>query len=178
MVNPNNPHKSVTISVWNINKYSYVLRFVVLLSSPKSWGTLALGPSPYGNYLSRWNDVRQSFLNNGNPYTGKTVHIDGIFPWCWCSAWLVVHQIQNRRTLAIFTLIARFIGPTWGPPGADRTDRAPCWPTQPCYLGISLSRSAQLGLTASGTKVVWNPACILFHFRKPCLYSHNNTEHD
>ena len=117
------------------------------------------------------------FLIMGIPILVR-LHIDGIFPWCWCSAWLVVHQIQNRRTLAIFTLIARFMGPTWGPPGADRTDRAPCWPAQPCYLGISLSRSAQLGLTASGTKVVWNPTCILFHFRKPCLYSHNNTEHD
>ena len=30
------------------------------------------------------------------------------------------------------SLIARFMGPLWGPSGADRT---PCWPHQLCYLG-------------------------------------------
>ena len=25
------------------------------------------------------------------------------------------------------------MGPTWGPPGADRTSWAPCWPREPCY---------------------------------------------
>ena len=34
------------------------------------------------------------------------------------------------------TLTARFMGPTWGPSGADRTQVAPCWPHELCYLGI------------------------------------------
>ena len=34
------------------------------------------------------------------------------------------------------TLIARFMGPTWGPSGTDRTKMGPCWPHEPCYLGI------------------------------------------
>ena len=32
--------------------------------------------------------------------------------------------------------IARFMGPTWGPSEADRTQVGPCWPHEPCYLGI------------------------------------------
>ena len=31
-------------------------------------------------------------------------------------------------------LIARFMGPTRGPSGADRTQVAPCWPQESCYL--------------------------------------------
>ena len=37
------------------------------------------------------------------------------------------------------SLIARFMGATWGPSGADRTQvgpmLAPCWPHELCYLG-------------------------------------------
>ena len=33
------------------------------------------------------------------------------------------------------TLIARFMGLTWGPPGADRTQVGPCWPHELSYLG-------------------------------------------
>ena len=31
--------------------------------------------------------------------------------------------------------IARFMGPTWGPPGSYRPQMAPCWPHEPCYQG-------------------------------------------
>ena len=33
------------------------------------------------------------------------------------------------------TQIARFMGPTWDPPGANRTQVGPCWPHEPCYQG-------------------------------------------
>ena len=33
------------------------------------------------------------------------------------------------------TLITRFMGPTWGPSGADGPRWAPCWPHELCYLG-------------------------------------------
>ena len=36
------------------------------------------------------------------------------------------------------TPIAQFIGPTWGPSGADRTQVVPCWPNELCYLGMLL----------------------------------------
>ena len=32
-------------------------------------------------------------------------------------------------------LIARFMGPTWGPTGADRTQVGPCWPHESFYMG-------------------------------------------
>ena len=38
----------------------------------------------------------------------------------------------------IYTLIARFMGPIWGPYGADRTQVAPCSPHELCYLGSSI----------------------------------------
>ena len=31
--------------------------------------------------------------------------------------------------------IAKFVGPTWGPPGSCRPRWAPCWPHKPCYQG-------------------------------------------
>ena len=32
------------------------------------------------------------------------------------------------------SLIAKFMGPSWGPSGADRTRWTPCWPHELCYL--------------------------------------------
>ena len=31
--------------------------------------------------------------------------------------------------------ISRFMGPTWGPSGANRNQMGPCWPHEPCHLG-------------------------------------------
>ena len=36
----------------------------------------------------------------------------------------------------ITSLIAGLMGSTWGPPGDDRTQVGPCWPHEPCYLGV------------------------------------------
>ena len=41
--------------------------------------------------------------------------------------WLSKGQSQS--------LIARFMGPTWVPPGADRTQVCPMWAHENCYLG-------------------------------------------
>ena len=49
---------------------------------------------------------------------------------CVCLSWILV------RPGGACTLIARFMGPTWGPSGADRTQVVPCWPHELCYLGI------------------------------------------
>ena len=32
--------------------------------------------------------------------------------------------------------IAKFMGPTWGPPGSCRPQMGPCWPHEPCYQGL------------------------------------------
>ena len=41
----------------------------------------------------------------------------------------------------VYTQIAKFMGPTWGPPGSCRPQMlAPCWPHEPCYQGCYLWR--------------------------------------
>ena len=47
--------------------------------------------------------------------------------------WIVI-----RQSCPIITLRARFMGPVWGPSGADRTQMAPCWPHELCYRGSYL----------------------------------------
>ena len=39
------------------------------------------------------------------------------------------------------SMIARFIRPTWGTPGADRTQVGPCWPHESCYVGYLACKS-------------------------------------
>ena len=45
--------------------------------------------------------------------------------------WRLRHPVSSR------TLIARFTGPTWDPPGAGRW--APCRPHEPCYQGYRVT---------------------------------------
>ena len=43
--------------------------------------------------------------------------------------------LGNTKCIAFFCpRIARFMGPTWGPPGPCRPQMGPCWPHEPCYL--------------------------------------------
>ena len=53
--------------------------------------------------------------------------------WPWFSP--VTHRpaLLDRRCPP--PLIARFMGPTWGPSGAAGPRWAPCWPHELCYLG-------------------------------------------
>ena len=48
-----------------------------------------------------------------------------------CFYWLY------HTMLCITAQIAKFVRSAWGPPGADRTHWAPCWPHGPCYQGMS-----------------------------------------
>ena len=48
------------------------------------------------------------------------------------SSRILLHMYQPCKEGC--TLIARFMGPSWGPPGPGW---APCWPHEPCYLGNS-----------------------------------------
>ena len=43
-------------------------------------------------------------------------------------------KLRNVNMTAIFQ-IAKFLGPTWGPPGSYRPQMGPCWPQEPCYQG-------------------------------------------
>ena len=47
----------------------------------------------------------------------------------WCSL-----CCQPEQAVGWMSLIARFMGPTWGPSGVGPR-WAPCWSHEPCYLG-------------------------------------------
>ena len=81
---------------------------------------------------------------------------------------LCIHQCHLD---AVTALIARFVGPTWGPSGADRTQVGPCWPHELCYLGVimpkrrfdviitCLLRFVFAGVVFGGLVVVNNDIC-------------------
>ena len=48
--------------------------------------------------------------------------------------WLLLSWFW-REVLQIIPQIARFMGPTWGPPGSCQPQMGPCWPHEPCYQG-------------------------------------------
>ena len=51
-------------------------------------------------------------------------------------SYLRIFRFQQKK--GKHTLITRFMGPTWGPPGADRTQVGPMLAHGPCYLGYCL----------------------------------------
>ena len=51
-------------------------------------------------------------------------------------SWISYHM--SSKLYNAITLIARFMGPTWGPSGADRTQVGPMLAHELCYLGTYL----------------------------------------
>ena len=47
------------------------------------------------------------------------------------------HPVKEKfwADMVLFTQIAKFMGPTWVPPGSCCPRWAPCWPHEPCYQG-------------------------------------------
>ena len=80
---------------------------------------------------SGWHNVHNCF---------KVVYM--MVPCYWMVLFCTKIQIFQETTWLTFqllkatSLIARSTGPTWGPSGADRTQVGPCWPHEPCYLGL------------------------------------------
>ena len=55
--------------------------------------------------------------------------------WMWCS--LSIEAPSVAITGGVASQIAKFMGPTWGPSGTDRTQVGPmCWPHEHSYLGL------------------------------------------
>ena len=52
-------------------------------------------------------------------------------PWRY-----IVISLINLFKIEETTLIARFMGPTWAHLGPTGPRWAPCWPHEPCYLGM------------------------------------------
>ena len=79
--------------------------------------------------------------------------------WSHCLCWGIVKCIPVMRyiwslILSLPSLIARFMGPTWGPSGA------PCWPHEPCYLGYSLQNCFCLRFGVKTHFVIMQHNCI------------------
>ena len=53
----------------------------------------------------------------------------------WSYSSLALSHQYYHPVKITHSLTARFMGPTWGPSGADRTQVGPCWPHGLCYLG-------------------------------------------
>ena len=64
------------------------------------------------------------------------------FTLCRVLLWLRVGQSNPCLSglLICHTYPLRFVGPAWGPSGADRTQVAPCWPHELYYLGPTIFR--------------------------------------
>ena len=77
---------------------------------------------------------RDSFIHNCHQMSSGSVQaVDPAMCRFVMTAWFKNCLFALRNTL-----IARFMGPTWAPSGADRTQVGPCWPPEPCYLGYSV----------------------------------------
>ena len=57
-------------------------------------------------------------------------------PWS-CHAYVILKWWSCYSILRYIALsqIAKFMGPTWGPPGSCRPQMGLCWPHEPCYRG-------------------------------------------
>ena len=75
---------------------------------------------------------------------------------------LLTTSEQQMRASIIFihmgTQIAKFIGPTWGPP--CRPQMGPCWPHEPCYQGI-----------------LWSATFTHFYYQRSMIYSRNRSKY-
>ena len=60
-----------------------------------------------------------------------------------------------------YTLIARFMGPTWAHLGPTGPRWAPCWPHEPCYLGSSSWKITPSWLVHSIAHVTKHPVTML-----------------
>ena len=70
----------------------------------------------------------------------------GCLLWLICRRYflkiqLVILRLIGSYNQSVITLIARFMGPTWGPLGPTGPRWAPCWPHEPCYLGVHVNKT-------------------------------------
>ena len=91
-------------------------------------------------------------------------HIDNRDPFYWYELPFTPARIRNYIHYKVgwnyLTLKARFVGPTWGPPGSCRPRVGPCWPHEPCYLGNHSQNSAVQSLKSFHLTI--NCACNYF----------------
>ena len=98
--------------------------------------------------IVNWNGYFFTFvLTQSVPCPNGQEHVSKFYHQSYWYCWLILLPRCCRGTAVVEcaqlnTQIAKFMGPTWGPPGACRPRWAPCWPHEPCYQGsIRFSRN-------------------------------------
>ena len=89
-----------------------------------------------------WHVIYMAFLSACHKWPNIKFSPIVCFPTHLFKLSTVVHTIcpeNNNFLMSIYdrmdTRIAKFMGPTWDPPGSCRPQMAPCWPHEPCYQG-------------------------------------------
>ena len=90
-------------------------------------------------YLDSWGHSSVNFNRNSNIFIQENLSENVVWKKSviLCRPQCVTINNDSHVHRHIHYLIARFMGPTLGPPGADRTQVGPCWPHGLCYLGCS-----------------------------------------
>ena len=59
-------------------------------------------------------------------------------PSIYLSDYVILNVVRPEKIIDILkpSQIAKFMVPTWGPPGSCRPQMTPCWPHEPCYLRL------------------------------------------
>ena len=71
-----------------------------------------------------------------------------------CSTNHLTHKL-TPASLGIVTLIARFMGPTWGHLGPTVPRWAPCWLHEPCYLACTLATTREFVVWIVILMMIW-----------------------
>ena len=76
---------------------------------------------------------------------------------CLCCVVAYVSSYVSCLSLTTASQIAKFMGPTWGPPGSCRPQVAPCWPHESCYQGWHSRPGARGSKSFISHKDSWAP---------------------
>ena len=88
-----------------------------------------------GNSLTHICVTRPQWVNN-TVWIWPTTNSNVFFLKGHCGNWFTFYRPLLLRVQFTMTQKAKFMGPTWGPPGSCRPAMmVPCWPHEPCYQG-------------------------------------------
>ena len=119
------------MSFWNITNFWVLSRICKWQSqSDKGWAKNAKDVSPRRHAEISLVTVNDIHLKNTNPVAETSVWRAVKYVRLLC---FVLVELYHKGY--VDSLIARSMGSTWGPSGADRTQGASCWPHELCYLG-------------------------------------------
>ena len=77
----------------------------------------------------------------------------------------------NTHAHMLTPQIAKFMGPTWGPPGSCRPRWAPCWPHELCYQRRTCSKSIKMDHVLYS---LFMDMDIIYHSTRSCFVEAQN----